>query len=478
MILQLNPPPGAIESRPSTGVLSSRSSGSLLELQAVLDAIERDAAQACAAKKGGHAAAAEKTVAVSSAGRGAAEDAAPRAPAALRAACSLAVLVAAVSLPAAARAFRAWAAGSLTVDVPLTALARLGLSPAGLAVFRVLPTVTGALTLARACCCMTLVSCVGAALAAVGVHRRSAWLVAVSAVPTLAAYALAGGDGYATICTNLSTAMLVWKAFSAWRGTPAPHHRNSLQSLVLYVASPVPVLPDAANADLAARLPLRSGEVARRAKSIVAKCVCMSVLLSLGIGAAPTTWAAAPLRTYAAVWLVYLSISSTTEGTCLALRIAGWSPRECFRSPLARSESPYDMWSRRWNLGVRDLFFETVYGPLRNGCGAPHWLASLATFLASGLLHEAMIARTSRKSHRGAQLLFFASQFPFVVAWRPLVERPLLSRLPPRLRTALGVSLTNLALLPLAPLFVDSLIDAGMFRSLSTILPCLVVGPN
>jgi hypothetical protein len=70
-------------------------------------------------------------------------------------------------------------------------------------------------------------------------------------------------------------------------------------------------------------------------------------------------------------------------------RLAGVDARPLFRAPLA-ARSLGDFWSRRWNLAFSEMTALGVYRPLSGNIGRK--AATVAAFLASGLLHELAIS--------------------------------------------------------------------------------------
>ena len=70
-------------------------------------------------------------------------------------------------------------------------------------------------------------------------------------------------------------------------------------------------------------------------------------------------------------------------------RLAGVDARPLFRAPLA-ARSLADFWSRRWNLAFSEMTALGIYRPLSGSLGRRG--ATVAAFLASGVLHELAIS--------------------------------------------------------------------------------------
>lgn len=58
------------------------------------------------------------------------------------------------------------------------------------------------------------------------------------------------------------------------------------------------------------------------------------------------------------------------------------------------ARSPSDFWGARWNLAFRKLSYDFLFQPLSRRLGAGG--ATLATFLASGVIHEIVISFPAR----------------------------------------------------------------------------------
>jgi len=97
-------------------------------------------------------------------------------------------------------------------------------------------------------------------------------------------------------------------------------------------------------------------------------------------------------------------------------RWAGVDARPLFRAPLA-ARSLDNFWSRRWNLAFSEMTALGIYRPLSVRFGRR--TATVAAFLASGLLHELAIS-VPVKAGFGLPMLYFLLHGSLVLAERRL----------------------------------------------------------
>ncbi len=93
-----------------------------------------------------------------------------------------------------------------------------------------------------------------------------------------------------------------------------------------------------------------------------------------------------------------------------------WGVEPIMRSPM-RAASLGEFWGRRWNLAFHELAVQLIYNRVRGRIGlAP---AVLATFLASGLVHDLVISVPARGGY-GLPTLYFLLQGMAVILERRL----------------------------------------------------------
>lgn len=103
------------------------------------------------------------------------------------------------------------------------------------------------------------------------------------------------------------------------------------------------------------------------------------------------------------------------------------------------SASLGDFWGRRWNLMASAVLRAAVYGPVRARMGSPA-AAVLATFLASGVMHEVIVYYITFRVPTGRVTAFFALHGASVCAERWCARRWPGSRLPRPVATPLALA--------------------------------------
>jgi hypothetical protein len=182
--------------------------------------------------------------------------------------------------------------------------------------------------------------------------------------------------------------------------------------------------------------------------------------IALAIGLAETVaalaWASTADRlgilggpAYPAAWAraasLVLLLDGAFRGAGGAFEAVGLRSEEVFRDPW-RMEDLRAFWGRRWNRIVGRTLSLEVFAPVRRAAGPAAGV--MATFLASGLLHEVVFHASTGKS-LGAYVAFFGIHGAAVLALDAALPGPGRSRLGRASRRAAAWAI----LLATAPLF-------------------------
>lgn len=198
-------------------------------------------------------------------------------------------------------------------------------------------------------------------------------------------------------------------------------------------------------------------------------------------------------------WIVaYLTGVALESGATglglLTSAVTGLSVTKFNDHPLTRSTSPSDFWGRRWNKLVNQELRRGVFHPLRR-YGFHRSVAALATFLASGLLHEYVLyVSTFRGSgapdgtvlrHNNPQgapfvpsygnhLLFFAWNGAVLLGEHVLADTWGVQWLRTHLARPVRTALVLLTVLPIAHLFTDEYVASCFYSDIAMGFPKIV----
>jgi hypothetical protein len=122
-----------------------------------------------------------------------------------------------------------------------------------------------------------------------------------------------------------------------------------------------------------------------------------------------------------ALGLIFMLHFGSFHLLSLAWRQAGVSAEPIMRSPLLAG-SLSDLWARRWNLAFHQVAVATVFSGVRKRFGVG--VATFATFLASGLIHDLVISVPAGGGY-GLPTLYFLLQAGGLAAERSATGRRL-----------------------------------------------------
>ena len=132
-----------------------------------------------------------------------------------------------------------------------------------------------------------------------------------------------------------------------------------------------------------------------------------------------------PQQVLLAGWLGLLGLSflfffGTFHILALLWRRAGVDARHIMHAPVL-ARSPSDFWGARWNLAFRRLSYDLLFRPLRRRLGVGG--ATLATFLASGVIHELVISFPARGGYGLPTAYFLLQGFGVILERSTLGKR-------------------------------------------------------
>ena len=159
---------------------------------------------------------------------------------------------------------------------------------------------------------------------------------------------------------------------------------NRLTWLLWFTSMPEPLF--AADGRMRPSLPR---ELPHRLALLLLKLTTLGIVLSVLLRTPahivlPNTPA---LNAMSHLWVIYLWAGACLDIGSALVMLSGGTVDPPFRNPLLASRSLRETWGSRWNTPVHVLLKRAVYVPARHR-GASPIVASVATFIASGLLHE------------------------------------------------------------------------------------------
>lgn len=183
---------------------------------------------------------------------------------------------------------------------------------------------------------------------------------------------------------------------------------------------------------------------------------------------------------FAVAYVTHVCLHTGTLGFGAAISLlAGIKTMDIADNPFFLSKSPSDFWGRRWNCLVHGVLKRGVYKPVRKTT-ANAVLAAVATFVASGVLHEYILSVITVDNddpdavRYGMHLAFFAYN-AVVFTVEHLFSEAYIFRWSGRtLHPTIVSLLVVLSVLPVAHWFTDEYVSAGFYSDYTVGFPILV----
>ena len=238
-------------------------------------------------------------------------------------------------------------------------------------------------------------------------------------------------------------------------------------------------------------------EMMTRLKCFVTKIVGMFVLLTYLLNTKTnTSWDGSPsssffqnlMTSYTYLWFLYFWASFCFDFNTLPSYLStkhnkgiGNRPLsfyDGFRNPLLESRTLQSLWGSKWNVPVHVLLKHGVYLPCRHVYGINKTISLLATFVASGILHEYVFSlHNSQYYVAGNAMLFFLTMGVAMLFedWFWKLEYPAVQKLATLLSYVptpiISIVVSLIICIPFEPLFVRSWILSGFIPAISKLMP-------
>lgn len=183
-----------------------------------------------------------------------------------------------------------------------------------------------------------------------------------------------------------------------------------------------------------------------------------------------------------------LDTSCSFGEAALCIVTGGIHFADSHKSPMTKSTSVSNFWGQRWNRLVADSLRRGAFGPMRRVM--PRSVASILTFLFSGVVHEYMLfvleqardygedtppannsMRVPYKHQLGHQFAFFIWNGFLLVLERVFDNNRALLWIQKNVPTVLRTTMVMFLVLPITHLFADEYDQSGIFRDISMAFP-------
>jgi hypothetical protein len=183
---------------------------------------------------------------------------------------------------------------------------------------------------------------------------------------------------------------------------------------------------------------------------------------------------------FAVAYVTHVCLHTGTLGFGAAISLlAGIRTMDIADNPFFLSKSPSDFWGRRWNCLVHGVLKRGIYKPVRRST-ANAAMAAVATFVASGVLHEYILSiitldnRDINAVRYGMHLAFFAYNAVIFTIEHLVSEARIFSWSGRTLHPTIVSLLVVLTVLPVAHWFTDEYVSAGFYSDYTVGFPILV----
>jgi len=183
------------------------------------------------------------------------------------------------------------------------------------------------------------------------------------------------------------------------------------------------------------------------------------------------------VNNYLVALLLSISLSQSTLGISIIYNICyGYQTREVVMNPILKSSSPSDFWGRRWNTLIHSGLKNAIYKPMRFHFGTSTYIAVLATFVASGILHEyvnLVLFRSLGTLFQWKNIIFFGWNGLLIVSQYLFGHWTIFQWVSKKLPQSIITTLVILTAVPLGHLFFGDWIEAGYFDHVNMCLPSI-----
>lgn len=297
------------------------------------------------------------------------------------------------------------------------------------------------------------------------------------------------------VCVASTPVLLTFRALEAMYGFSPPAVEAQVTNYMLYYGSVIEFVFDAQTKHA---IKSTTNEALVKAKRFLIFYVFLGILFSI---LEPCSYAPVDTRrdhtfdgtisdflhpghlanNFAVAYVTHVCLHTGTLGFGAAISLlAGIKTIDIADNPFFLSKSPSDFWGRRWNCLVHGVLKRGVYKPVRKFTANSAALAAVATFIASGVLHEYILSIITLDSvdqssvRYGMHLAFFAYNALIFTVEHLFSEAYIFQWSGRTLHPTIVSLLVVLSVLPVAHWFTDEYISAGFYTDYTVGFPILV----
>ena len=301
-------------------------------------------------------------------------------------------------------------------------------------------------------------------------------------------------NGVLIIVFAASSPLIILRCLEALFGTSRAYVEKHLSQFLLYHVSPVSFVFDSKTENVQhATWDGISSKLIKLLPGLVETTILLNIILANvhtpfptlkhdSPGETPSIWHlfywGNLLNNFVLAYLTEMYLEFGTRSAAIVISLlSGLETIEVNDSPLSLSTSVSEFWGRRWNRLVGGLLKVGIFKPICQQFGSSKLFAILATFFASGLLHECILAivtygtDTQYEPHYFFQTSFFMWNGVMLILEGLLSSKIDLQRISCEVPSRLKNMCVLMTTIPVAHWFLDEFVGLKIFQHFAVAFP-------